>query len=199
MAFAKAPLGGRPAAEWRKAWIEGYRAGDHVDHAVASRALTYSDFVTKELVLYSRANLRRSIPSLMDGLKPSQRKILWSCFRLKWTAKRPELKVAELAGLISAEAAYHHGQESLVQAIVKMAHDFVGSNNVPLLAPVGMFGTRLRGGADAAQARYISTRPQPIARALFPRADDAVLPPTDDDEDEQAEVRNDVSYQDLVS
>ena len=76
---------------------------------------------------------------------------------------------------------YHHGEQSLYGTIVNMAQDFVGSNNLPLLEPVGQFGTRLQGGKDAASPRYIFTRLQPHARLLFPEADDETLARAEDD------------------
>ncbi|RHW67764.1 DNA gyrase/topoisomerase IV [Trypanosoma brucei equiperdum] len=66
------------------------------------------------------------------------------------------LKVAQLAGYVSEHAAYHHGEQSLVQTIVGLAQDYVGANNVPLLYRDGQFGTRLQGGKDHAAGRYIS-------------------------------------------
>ena len=51
--------------------------------------------------------------------------------------------------------AYHHGESSLETAIVNMAQDFVGSNNLNLLFPSGQFGTRLSGGSDHASAHLI--------------------------------------------
>ena len=75
----------------------------------------------------------------MDGLKPSQRKVLFACFKRKL---RREIKVAQLAGYVSEHSAYHHGEAALTGTIVGMAQDFVGSNNVNLLAPCGQFGTR---------------------------------------------------------
>eukprot|EP00158_Paraphelidium_tribonemae_P010151 Partr_v1_DN36310_c0_g1_i1_m38203 putative Control of topological states of DNA by transient breakage and subsequent rejoining of DNA strands. Topoisomerase II makes double-strand breaks len=62
-----------------------------------------------------------------------------------------------------------------------MAQDFPGANNLPLLAPLGQFGTRLQGGKDAASARYIFTRLAPVARLLFPPPDDVLLRHREDD------------------
>jgi len=92
-----------------------------------------------------------------------------------------EIRVAQLAGYVSETAAYHHGEASLTGAIVGMAQNFVGSNNLNLLAPNGQFGTRLMGGSDAASARYIHTELMPIARALVKKEDDAILTYMDDD------------------
>ena len=132
----------------------------------------------QELILFSRADCVRSIPSVVDGFKPGQRKILFACFKRKL---KGEVKVAQLSGYIGEHSAYHHGEQSLQGAIVNMAQDYVGANNINLLHPAGQFGTRLQGGKDHASARYIFTRLSPITRALFPEADDPVLAYLEDD------------------
>ncbi len=142
------------------------------DSSLMRQFYTYRDFINKELILFSNMDNMRSIPSTIDGLKPSQRKVLFACFKRKLTA---EIKVAQLAGYVSEHTAYHHGEQSLHSTIISMAQDFVGSNNIPLLAPSGQFGTRLQGGKDAASARYIFTQLSEAARLLFPEDDDAVL------------------------
>ena len=70
---------------------------------------------------------------------------------------RDEIKVAQLVGYISEHSAYHHGETSLSGTIVAMAQNFVGSNNINLLLPLGQFGTRNKGGKDSASPRYIFT------------------------------------------
>ncbi|KAI1292341.1 DNA topoisomerase 2-beta [Halotydeus destructor] len=137
-----------------------------------TKVVTYKDFVNKELVLFSNLDNERSIPSMMDGLKPGQRKVLYTCF--KRNDKR-EVKVAQLAGSVGEHSAYHHGEASLMGTIIGLAQNFVGSNNINLLQPLGQFGTRLQGGKDAASPRYIFTMLSPLARRLFPQLDDALL------------------------
>ncbi len=137
-----------------------------------TRAVTYQDFVNQELVLFSNMDNERSIPSLVDGLKPSQRKVIFTCFKRN---DKKEVKVAQLAALVAKESAYHHGEECLQATIVNMAQDFVGSNNINLLKPNGQFGTRLTGGKDAASARYIFTMLSPLARKIFPAKDDPLM------------------------
>jgi len=114
----------------------------------------------------------------LDGLKPSQRKVLFASFKRRLTS---EMKVAQLSGYVAEHTGYHHGEVSLHSTIINMAQSFVGSNNLPLLHPGGQFGTRLQGGKDAASARYIFTRLMPVARALFPAEDDQVLETVYDD------------------
>ena len=56
-----------------------------------------------------------------------------------------------------------------------MAQDFVGSNNINLLQPIGQFGTRAMGGKEAASARYIFTNLSKVTRVLFQEHDDPLL------------------------
>ncbi|XP_042253540.1 DNA topoisomerase 2-alpha [Thunnus maccoyii] len=138
----------------------------------STKSLSYNDFVNKELVLFSNSDNERSIPCLVDGLKPGQRKVLFCCF--KRNDKR-EVKVAQLAGSVAEMSAYHHGEVSLMMTIIGLAQNFVGSNNLNLLQPLGQFGTRLHGGKDYASPRYIFTMLSPLARLLFPSVDDNLL------------------------
>jgi len=80
--------------------------------------------------------------------------------------------VAQLAGFVSDKTCYHHGEASLIGAIVGMAQNFVGSNNINLLFPSGQFGTRLKGGKDAASARYIHTYLGELTKSIFRPEDD---------------------------
>jgi DNA topoisomerase-2 len=132
MAFSK------KKADDRKEWLRQFKPGTFLDHDVAT--LPISDFVNKELILFSMADNIRSIPSVADGLKPGQRKVLFACFKRNLSK---EIKVAQLAGYVSEKTAYHHGEQSLYATIVGLAQDFVGSNNISLLEPRGQFGTRL--------------------------------------------------------
>ncbi|CAH8586237.1 unnamed protein product [Schistosoma turkestanicum] len=137
-----------------------------------TRAITYHDFVHKELVLFSNLDNERSIPSVVDGLKPGQRKVLFTC--LKRNLIR-EIKVAQLAGSVAELSAYHHGEQSLMSTIIGLAQNFVGSNNLNLLQPIGQFGTRLSGGKDAASPRYIFTALNSLTRLIFHLDDDPLL------------------------
>jgi len=140
--------------------------------------LHISEFIHKDLVNFSLSDLKRSIAHISDGLKPSQRKVLHACFVKNLTN---EMKVAQLAAYVSEKTSYHHGEVSLADTIVKLAHDFIGSNNINLLEPCGQFGTRLMGGKDASQTRYIFTKLTKDARYLFDSRDDPVLNYLNDD------------------
>ena len=168
----------KKCANARKIWLQSYHPDTFLDMNISS--LSFSDFINKELILFSHASNIRSIPSLVDGLKPGQRKILYACFKKNLSQ---EMKVAQLSGYVSEHSAYHHGEVSLQGAIIKMAQDYVGSNNINLLLPCGQFGTRLQGGKDHASARYIFTSLNPISRSIFHPNDDPILTYLEDDGD----------------
>ena len=163
-------------ADDRKQWLNKYNRNIILDSK--AEKVSYDDFIHKDFIHFSNYNLNRSIPSIMDGLKPSQRKILYSCFKRSLTK---EIKVAQLSGYVSENAAYHHGENSLQDTIVGLAQNFVGSNNINLLQPNGTFGSRLQGGKDAASARYIYTCLHPLTSLLFKKEDSAILKYLDDD------------------
>ena len=165
-------------ADDRKTWLGTFDRKRQLTVKAGGVQATYSRFVNDELIHFSSADNIRSLPSVLDGLKPSQRKILWACLKRNLTG---EIKVAQLAGYVSETAAYHHGEVSLTSTIVGMAQDFVGANNINLLTPVGQFGSRLAGGDDAASARYIHTHLEGITRAIFSKQDDSILNYLDDD------------------
>ncbi|KIJ60083.1 hypothetical protein HYDPIDRAFT_177534 [Hydnomerulius pinastri MD-312] len=157
-------------ADERKEWLRQFRPGTYLDHNIDE--IPYSDFINKELILFSMADNVRSIPSMADGLKPGQRKVIWGCFKRKL---KKEIKVAQLVGYISEVAAYHHGEASLTMTIVNLAQDYVGSNNLNLLLPNGQYGTRDLGGKDHASARYIFTELSPLSRSIFNPDDGPLL------------------------
>ncbi|KAI0203791.1 DNA topoisomerase [Astrocystis sublimbata] len=164
-------------ADARKEWLGNFVPGTYFDHGGVDK-VSYDDFINKELILFSMADNMRSIPSVVDGLKPGQRKVIYACFKRNLTKDK---KVIELAGYVSEQTAYHHGEISLQQTIVGLAQNFVGSNNVNFLEPSGNFGSRLAGGSDAASARYIHTRLSPFARRTFSQLDEPILEHHDDD------------------
>jgi len=168
-------------ADDRKMWLLESTGKDPTELEVPYgyvKQLNITDFVHKDLVNFSLADLKRSIAHVADGLKPSQRKVMYSCFQKNL---KDEMKVAQLAAFVAEKSSYHHGEVSLADTIVKLANDYMGSNNINLLEPCGQFGTRLMGGKDASQTRYIFTKLTKQARKIFDPRDDAVLNYLDDD------------------
>ena len=156
----------------RKGWIVAATATPPKELTGPEMSLT--EFVNNDLVRYGLAASERALPSVWDGLKPSQRKIL---FTLLESPEADEIKVAQLAAKVALRTIYKHGETSLASAIVNLAQDFVGAGNVNLLQPIGCFGTRLLGGKDAASPRYIFTKLSAPAPLIFRREDSALLRP----------------------
>jgi DNA topoisomerase II len=181
-------------AEDRKNWIEKWSSGDKTpsllgrapDDYILKSATYYSlnspkdppictklitSSVNYDLHDYAIDNLFRSIPSWMDGLKKSQRQIMYH-FLKSWDygkSTKGEEKIAVAIGIIISSLHYHHGDKSLESAIIKMAQNFVGSNNLNLLKPVGQFGSRIGGTSKSSPARYISTKPEDWVKLAFNR------------------------------
>jgi DNA topoisomerase-2 len=167
LAFSKA------MADARKGWLVGHMAETPpgIEYGTV-KALTVTDFVHRDLANFSVEDIKRSIPHVADGLKPSQRKVIYACLKRNLVK---DAKVAQLSGYIAEQTAYHHGEASLQGTIIGLAQNFVGSNNVNLLEPSGQFGTRLMGGKDSASPRYIFTRLAEKTRRIFDQRDEPVL------------------------
>lgn len=160
-----------------------------INYKLTRKQMDMSSFVYTELAEYSLLNLRRSIPKLFDGLKVSQRKIVWAC-TVHWKGKIfkkppvntsckelsgcPTMKTAGFATKVVETTNYHHGEQCLGDAIVGMAHSYTGSNNLPYLAEDGQFGTRNLAG-DAAKMRYSSTRPKWWFPLVYRKEDQDIL------------------------
>ena len=163
-------------ADDRKTWLATYSRDRYLDTLQPS--VTYEKFINDEMIHFSKYDCDRSIPNTMDGLKISLRKILYSAFKKNL---KTEIKVAQFSGYVSEHSGYHHGEASLNAAIVGLAQNFVGSNNINLFEPNGQFGSRIKGGSDAASVRYIFTQLNKLTRLIFRSEDDAVLTYLDDD------------------
>lgn len=171
LAFAK------KKADDRKEWLRQYEPGTVLDPNLTE--IPISDFINKEFILFSLADNIRSIPNILDGFKPGQRKVLYGCFMRKMST---DIKVAQLAPFVAEKTSYHHGEQALAQTIIGLAQNFVGSNNINLLKPNGAFGTRATGGKDAAAARYLYTELSKITRKIFHPSDDPLYKYLQEDE-----------------
>lgn len=156
-------------ADKRKTWLKKYNKDEIIDNE--NKNVTIHDFVHKELKHFSNYDNIRSIPG-PDGLKPSQRKIMYSCFKKDLFGK--EIKVSQLGGYISEVSEYHHGEMSLYGAIINMAQNYIGSNNINLLVPSGNYGYRKDGG-KAASPRYIFTKLNNLVKYIFRKEDNVIL------------------------
>lgn len=168
-------------ADQRKTWILNYSDNliNESDNVLLSKDKTVSYFINNELVSFSYYDTNRSIPCLIDGLKPCQRKVIYTCFKRN---DKKDIKVAQLAGSVAEITAYHHGEVSLMSTIINLAQNYVGSNNINLLEPNGQFGSRLTGGKDSASPRYIFTKLNEITKLIFNKNDNLSLKYNYDDD-----------------
>ena len=167
----------------RKEWIAGY---DPIKNNLklgkqSTEKVSISEYLDKELIIFSVDDCRRSIASVCDGLKESQRKLLYATFLKNLSYNGKSLKVAQLGSYCSEKTSYHHGEASIFETIIRMAQDFIGSNNIPFLFRDGQFGSLSMLGEDSASPRYIHTRLDSFTRLLFCKEDDPLLHYLEDD------------------
>jgi len=173
-------------ADARKEWLREYNPNAYkfsLDDAGEITPMTITNFVNGELIKFSHADCARSLPNGIDGLKESQRKILYAVKKRKLKYSGKSLKVAQLAGYTAEHSNYHHGEKNLFDTIIGMANEFPGTNNIPLLYRDGQFGTRLEGAEDAADGRYIFTKLDELTELIYREEDEPVLIQVNDDGD----------------
>ncbi len=170
-------------ADIRKGWIAAYKPIEIVDEKfdfknVNSREenISITNYIDTEVITHAVANCERTLPHLLDGFKEVQRKIFYTLYtsatRKGRTKSNKFLKLVQIGGEINKKVIYHHGEGSLYESIVGMAQSFVGSNNISLLSEEkGQFGSRISGGEDYGQPRYLATKLNKIAFFIFREED----------------------------
>ena len=123
-----------------------------------------SDFLNTEVKEYSVDVIEnRAIPSVIDGLKPTARKVVYIADKIWKTGNEKPMKVFQFVGKMAADAYYHHGDASANQVVTGMGQTF--KNSLPLLDGIGQYGT-LR-SPEAGAPRYISTKLSQNFRNLY--------------------------------
>lgn len=160
----------------RKEWINKTKTleydAEEEQNQRLKHGLNITEYFNKDVAEFSRYNLEISIPSIMDGLKPSQRKIMYTAFK-KNIVNQDGIKVAQLGPMVAQMTAYKHGENNLMETIINLAQDFTGTNNINFLRPIGQFGSRYNN--TAASPRYIYTALNPITRKIFREEDDHIV------------------------
>ena len=176
---------GGDESDFRKKWMQHHEPRTVFPEVPEGQMeqLEITEFLNYELINYSIDHCKRSIPSIIDGLKESQRKVLYAAFKKNLKYGGESLKVAQFGAYVAEQTNYHHGEANLYDTIVKMAQRYVGSNNLALFLNDGQMGSRQENGKDAAAARYIFTRLDMCTRDLFREEDDDVLVQRLDDGD----------------
>jgi DNA topoisomerase-2 len=126
----------KSSVEERKKWVRKYQKKSKHPFVLREDDVL-SNFFKNEFIFYILTSLTRAIIHRVDGLKESQRKILWTSFSLK-----SEHKVFQFGGNVAKKTEYEHGDMSLHKAITAMARTYAGSNNMEYLTPIGQFGNR---------------------------------------------------------
>jgi DNA topoisomerase-2 len=139
------------------------------------RLISCSDHLEHETREYQVDNLSRKLDHVIDGQNQSGRKVLDGLLKMLHNGK--PLKVAQMAGYVSEHENYHHGEDSLGKTITGKGFVAVGGKQLPFLVPSSQFGTRLKGGDDAASPRYIHAHlNKNIVDLIFPPVDYWTLP-----------------------
>ena len=144
-----------------------------------------NDEIKKSFIAYAMAVIvSRAIPDVRDGMKPVQRRILYSMGELNLFADKPYRKCARIVG--DCLGKYHpHGDSSVYGALVRLAQDF--SIRCPLVDGHGNFGSV--DGDPPAAMRYTEARLSKIAAEMlrdldketvdwYPNFDDTLMQPT---------------------
>jgi DNA topoisomerase II len=158
----------------RKEWIMGADQTLKLEQDNTLHDMTYDQFIDQRLLQFSLADIARSVPNVIDGLKPSQRKILYGFFKHSRICDNG-IKVSQIGGYISEHTSYEHGETSLNNTMVGMAQRYVGANNLNVLKPLSQFGSRIQNGEDAGHPRYILINIEPITHVLFNETDTQLL------------------------
>lgn len=129
-----------------------------------------SDMLSVDLGEYWLNTLERAIPRI-DSFNHARRQAVFHAlthFHYSTSTDRAPVKVSHIAAAAAESLNYAHGEVSLANTYVGLAQDFCGSNNnIPILAAVGQFGTRMQNGKDAGAPRYIRTHLGKLAPLLF--------------------------------
>lgn len=161
----------------RKQWLANWIRDTGIE---SIQNLNISKYLECEVIEYAVTNLYRSIPRLFDGLKDSQRKLLWAALKKfgyskTWNLKDDIFKTAQMAAYTAEVADYHHGELSLSTTINNMTQNFVGANNLSYFHPMDEFGSRVRGGKDAGAPRYTHAKLNWWIPFIFKEEDAAIM------------------------
>ncbi len=152
--------------EWVSSWDPVHKIGTYASQFAPD---TVSHLVTNQLCEFSYVNVQRSIPSIIDGLKECQRKVIAVTMDMT-----KEIKVSQFQGRVSEKMHYRYGDQALYRTIIGLGNYCVGTNNIPLVQANGQYDSRL-GSDTASAARYIWASRPAILKFLFRKEDECIL------------------------
>jgi len=163
-------------ADDRKVWLENFTDTEfEYEKEDDEEIVNISDFFNNEMIKFSLYDNNRSIPCVITGYKPCQKKAIWVALKVLGSNPNKTIKVAQFAASVAEKADYQHGEISMEQTIIGMAQTFVGANNISLFYESGQYGSRMEGGKDSASSRYIYTCLTTITRFIYRKEDDPIL------------------------
>lgn len=162
--------------EARKQWVMSCDPKLVLERAEGMKEMTITAFQHYSNIHFAVDDCSRSMVNVVDGLKPSHRKILYTLFNTSNSTRFQ--KVTSLSGEVTKFGKYMHGEASLEETIFGMMRNWAGSNNIALLKNRGGIGCRLDLGKNHAQPRYVETALNDIARYVYVKDDDPILTPT---------------------
>jgi len=128
--------------------------------------------IHEDYMSFNLLTLKRAIPSEIDGLKVSERKILWTALRTLRNGE--EIKTAQFGNIVAKETDYAHNEQILEKVISGMTQDFPSANNLPYFKGNGQFGSQYL--PKASSGRYTHIEKSSWLRHVFREEDDAILP-----------------------
>ena len=132
-----------------------------IEEVMPQSMLPYAEYVIMD----------RALPRVEDGLKPVQRRILYTMLEMGLLPDKPHKKSARIVG--DCMGKYHpHGDSSVYDAMVRMAQDF--NMRMTLINGHGNFGSV--DGDPAAAMRYTEARLEPLALELLRDLDKETVP-----------------------
>lgn len=186
--------GERLFSNLRKKWIDTFDRSS-VPEPI-NGAQTVTSYIKDELITFAIANLERHIPSIYDGLKDCQRKIIYTYMGPKGVFDINKLVgVGPFSGKVINKAEYQHGETSLHDAVALMCADYAGSNNMPYFKSESMLGSRMEGSADAGAARYTKFKGQPWLELVYNKKDLALLKPVTGEGEKKDGTRKQIGYE----
>jgi len=129
--------------------------------------LSLADYAERCYLAYAMSVVKgRALPNVEDGMKPVQRRILFSMREMGLGSNTKHVKSARVVGDVIGKL-HPHGDQSVYDAMVRMAQSF--TLRYPLIDGQGNFGSR--DGDGAAAMRYTESRLTPIAELLLAEID----------------------------
>jgi DNA topoisomerase II len=149
----------------RKEWLSWFtQYHKSLNNEQTAKEISITDFVNREIAAYYNQDNYQSIPSILDGLVPCQRTILNYCLKFQ---SNQEIYLANLYGKLIAECGFSRALSFCIGSVVGMAQDFIGTNNINLFVPIGLFGTRIDGDKLFATLSHLKTKINDITPSLF--------------------------------